>query len=519
MRLADQGARQRRPLARLVGEVTEVPRRFLGRGPPYWKSRVLRSHVLDDDEGGRARQLPLFHLHSAPMRFVDMLCRLAPLSRPLIRRGAVVLALCAVGVPARGMAAPDGDATAVVTSPASTATPLLWAYRLTVESVYINSISVSGDGERILAGTFYHDYSRPHEPDYVPPLGRYGTFLLDRRGKLLWKDEFSGHQGVYHTALSHSGRWAASSGWYSNAPDTGFVSIYAADSGRKIVDFRGAGARVSSVAFSRDERVVAAGADVLYVFRRTGRGFALQPSVVALPPAATSETRRDKVTSIAVSADGRYVVAGTIQGQIVVVRVRRDSAAVVGRFRAEGPVRTVAMAARRDFVVAGAGAGLVYGFELDDLIAGRAPAWLQRFDGAGAIFGVAITDDGRRAAAVSNVGTGGQLGLIDNARQPGAWLWRAALPRNPNAVSIGPQARYVAVADGYPNGKPAAFALFDGRDGAALWSHPTGDMSWPIEISTNGAICIAGSDDGQVYAFRLPDPAVPAEKPGVAPTR
>jgi len=35
-----------------VGEATEVPRRSPGRGPPYWKSRVLRRHVLDDDEGG-----------------------------------------------------------------------------------------------------------------------------------------------------------------------------------------------------------------------------------------------------------------------------------------------------------------------------------------------------------------------------------------------------------------------------------------------------------------------------------
>ncbi len=35
-----------------VGEATEVPRRSPGRGPPYWKSRVLRRHVLGGDEGG-----------------------------------------------------------------------------------------------------------------------------------------------------------------------------------------------------------------------------------------------------------------------------------------------------------------------------------------------------------------------------------------------------------------------------------------------------------------------------------
>jgi hypothetical protein len=36
-----------------VGEATEVPLRSPGRGPPFWKSRVLRRQVLgDEDEGG-----------------------------------------------------------------------------------------------------------------------------------------------------------------------------------------------------------------------------------------------------------------------------------------------------------------------------------------------------------------------------------------------------------------------------------------------------------------------------------
>jgi len=34
-----------------VGETTEVPCRSPGRGPPYWKSRVLRRQVLGDEDG------------------------------------------------------------------------------------------------------------------------------------------------------------------------------------------------------------------------------------------------------------------------------------------------------------------------------------------------------------------------------------------------------------------------------------------------------------------------------------
>jgi hypothetical protein len=38
-----------------VGEATEEPRRSPGRGPPYWKSRVLRLKVLGDEDEGAGR--------------------------------------------------------------------------------------------------------------------------------------------------------------------------------------------------------------------------------------------------------------------------------------------------------------------------------------------------------------------------------------------------------------------------------------------------------------------------------
>ena len=38
-----------------VGEATELPRRSPVRGPPYWKSRVLRRQVLGDEEEGSSQ--------------------------------------------------------------------------------------------------------------------------------------------------------------------------------------------------------------------------------------------------------------------------------------------------------------------------------------------------------------------------------------------------------------------------------------------------------------------------------
>ena len=39
----------------VVGEATEVPRRSPARGPPYWKSRVLRLKALGEEDDGQDR--------------------------------------------------------------------------------------------------------------------------------------------------------------------------------------------------------------------------------------------------------------------------------------------------------------------------------------------------------------------------------------------------------------------------------------------------------------------------------
>jgi hypothetical protein len=38
-----------------VGEATEVPRRSPGRGPPFWKSGVLRRQALGEEDEAQGR--------------------------------------------------------------------------------------------------------------------------------------------------------------------------------------------------------------------------------------------------------------------------------------------------------------------------------------------------------------------------------------------------------------------------------------------------------------------------------
>jgi WD40 repeat protein len=410
------------------------------------------------------------------------------------------LLLCALAGLAGCAGAPVATSDAARAGTASPA-QLRWSLHPGPEPSYINSLDLSADGDRVLTGTFYNDYSKPPSSAVAPPHDRYGVYLHGRDGRLLWKDEFDAQHGVYDVALSARGRYAAAGGWFRRLPDAGLVAIYDATNGAKQVDFHEAPGRVAAVAFSSDERTLAAGGPAVYVFRRIGAAFGGAPLVVPLPAVAGSDGRPDKVTGIVLNRDGTRILVGTIKGQVALIGVTGDDARVLGQFRTEGPVRNVAIAADRAIAAAAAGPGIVYAFDLDRPAAGVEPIWSQRFDGATANFGVALSADGGRVAAAANIGDHGRVGLIDNAGQPGAWLWQSEVPRNPNGVAIDARGTRVAVADGYPNGKPAAFLLFDGTDGHPLWSHPSADMSWPIALSADGRVCAAGSDDGRVYLF------------------
>jgi len=60
----------------------------------------------------------------------------------------------------------------------------------------------------------------------------------------------------------------------------------------------------------------------------------------------------------------------------------------------------------------------------------------------------------------------------------------------------------VTAADGYPDGKPGDFYLFK-ADGTKVGRYKTANMSWPMQISSDGSGIAAGSYDSYIYYFAV----------------
>src|SRR4051794_19872794 len=82
-----------------------------------------------------------------------------------------------------------------------------WANSLTTVS-WVNSAAISDDGQRVVAGTFIHDY-----PNNSMVHGTFGTFAYDAAGNQLWGDTLSTWDGVFAVAISGDGSVAAGGGY------------------------------------------------------------------------------------------------------------------------------------------------------------------------------------------------------------------------------------------------------------------------------------------------------------------
>ena len=362
---------------------------------------------------------------------------------------------------------------------------------------FVNSAAISGLAGRVVAGTFFHLYKSPNAPDQASSEpNEFGTYCFDSDGNQLWADKFEGYEGVYCVAISDDSSIAASGGWYSNNPYTGFVRAYDASDGTQLFNYPVPSSRVSALAISADGTTLVAGADNLYLFQQSNGVFSSEPSIFELSGTSNS------VESVSVSGDGSSIVMGDSQGNVYLIE---NNGGKVGNFYPWKStdletVHSVAIAPLGGYFVVVGYSRYAYLFSTES-IKQQEYVSVYDFETVSRVGWVDISMTGDFISAVRNDpgATDGFVYGLQNTDEGLVELWSQPTIANPNSTSVDFLGRYVTVSDGYEG--PGHFYLFDAATGNPLWQYDTAQMSWPMFISSSGTGIVAGSDVGSVYYF------------------
>ena len=283
-----------------------------------------------------------------------------------------------------------------------TAPTLIWS-KTPTPGYFINSVSISADGSRIAAGTFFHDYSSttnarsarlagartdPQPSEY----GTFGTYVWDSAGNALLSKTFDGWQGVYWVDLSGDGATVASGGWYQGTPTyDGFFAAYDIASGDSLLLYNPP-KRGNVVRLNAHGTVLLAGADQGYLFVRTaGASFPQTPVSIAL----TDTT--DEVLVAGLDATGSFGLLVSYHGEVIVFA--QSGGVITQSQRWQVPnsayVHAGGMAAAGNYAYVGANDGKVYALRIADFMQTPDSAWSVTLPGgATTIYGLCCSADG-----------------------------------------------------------------------------------------------------------------------------
>jgi WD40 repeat protein len=379
--------------------------------------------------------------------------------------------------------------------------PAWMQHLLPKENEAINSVAICGDGSKVVAGTYFFTAGPTPTPKTV------GMFAYNSKGKLLWPaDTYPATFGINWVAISRDGTWAASGGQVSAT--SGFINAYDAGSGSKSLTYNPP-VNVNMVALNSNGSFLVAGSDLLYVFARNG-------STNAWAPPQTVTYTSGKVERVAVSDDGKWIVAGVAGGVVSLVRNNISTGGglspPVSWSLPNSWILWVSIAANGSGFAVGGSDGNVYYFDINAFAAlstpSLNPAWHVPLAGCSACRSVAVCDDGSRISAVGDFKSSpatGTVFLLANQGTSGKQLWSSTPTTlyGANSTSIDAKARYVTVTDGTPSGTAGDFYLFD-AEGNLLWRYKLSNMSWPMQICANGTAIGAGSDNSELYYFSVP---------------
>jgi WD40 repeat protein len=369
---------------------------------------------------------------------------------------------------------------------------------------WVNWVSISGDGAKILAGTFVKQ-----------TVGNYGVYRLENAANVLWSDsDPNAYAGIATTAVSQNGLYGAAGGWRQGY--VGFLRAYDMSTGARLLDDTPE-KRVNAVAFSQD------GSWLIAVDGSSGsanallRLYKLQSGTYSLANSYSFGTQ--SIDIAAVSQDGSLIVTGASAGKVSLFANTQGTLQLKNSFTEPNvpSVEFVDISADGSVFAASFPDGKIAVFKSSNFPSSGQPEWTSQLINSQSsvhptcnghsIYAIRVSADGGRVVSSSDCSTDGYVDMFKNPPTLESNLpvpeWSFKLNRPPNpGLSIDGAAKYVAVADGYPVGSPGNFYLFDATTGRNLWNYPSGDENYSIAISNDGKYIVGGSDDGKIYFWK-----------------
>jgi len=414
----------------------------------------------------------------------------------------------------------------------------LWTYPESSPGLWFNTTDASGDGGVLVGGTFQFDTT-----------ANFGFYVLNQAGQVLQSDVWeNAYEGVFWVKVNAGGTIAAGGGWLTSTY-TGQLRAISVGDGRVLLT-QSTGSRVNQIAMSADGTILAAGCGATY----SGSGqqiylYRLQNSVYQ--PLAGLTSSNNSVQSLALSADGQWLVAGfypngsapalilfqviatgLVQSQTWSIPatdamaepdgadarglVKEHFAALANRgVRAETSsggayVKSVAMSADGTrFAAAISGGNGIYYFDRDTFIQSGGANWQYIQPDISTSSCVGMSGDGTFVVGLSNGGAPlvGYAYRVDDAGTAGTLAWSTEVEYWPNPSNriLGGEDVLVSFGTGEPMKggglTPGHYYVLDADNGAGLGVFDTSAMNWPFQLSGDGTFALGGSDDGYLYGF------------------
>ena len=234
-----------------------------------------------------------------------------------------------------------------------------------------------------------------------------------------------------------------------------------------------ADASINSVAISADGEYIVAGSDdsKVYFFDKDNN------------TPLWSYTAGDGVFSVAISSDGETIVAGSIDNNVYLFS---KDGTLLWSYGTGNRVWSVAIAENGETIVAGSWDNKVYLFDKDS----STPLW--SYTTGNWVLSVDISADGEMIAVGSD-----KVYLFDRNSSTPRWSYSTGDTVRAVALSedfFGQQRYHLAAGDW--NGK---VYLFHNNNSVPLWNHTTGDSIYSVAITDDSGYVAVGSKDYSVY--------------------